>query len=69
MDLEILILLAHEMIGEAEQEARGGCEFGDFFCHPDGETPTSLLQRGIYDTIAVAFKGGAWLVHGERRVG
>ena len=60
MDLEIRILLAHEMLGEGGQEARRGCDFNDFFGHPDGATPASLLQRGIYNTIAVALKGGPW---------
>ena len=60
MDLEVRLLLAHEMVGVGGQEARGGCEFASFFSCPDGATPATLLKRGIYDTIAVALKGGAW---------
>ena len=54
------ILLAHEMPGIGGQEKRFGCEFGDFFGHPDGATPAELLQRGIYSAIACPLKGGAW---------
>jgi len=60
MDDGIHILLAHEMTGAGGQETRFGCEFGDFFGHPDGATPHELLKRGIYSEIAVPLKGGAW---------
>jgi len=60
MDLEIRLLLAHEMIGVGGQETRGGCDFGSFFACPDGATPHDLITRGIYSKIAVALKGGAW---------
>jgi hypothetical protein len=60
MDLEVSILLVHEMAGAGGQEARFGCEFGSFFSCPDGETPGELIQRGIYSSIAVPLKGGAW---------
>jgi len=59
MDIGVHILLAHEMPG-AGQEARHGCEFGDFFACADGNTPEDLLKRGIYSEIAVPLKGGAW---------
>jgi len=60
MDLKVDVLLAHEMPGIGGQEARFGTEFGTFFCCPDGPTPPELLGRGIYSTIAVPLKGGAW---------
>jgi len=56
----IHVLLAHEMTGAGGQEARFGCEFGDFFGHPDGATPSELLKRGVYSEIAVPLKGGMW---------
>ena len=60
MNAGINTLLAHEMIGVGGQEARFGCEFGDFFRSPPDGTPAELLQRGIYAKIAVALKGAAW---------
>jgi len=60
MDLEIPLLLAHEMPGIGGQAGRHGCEFGSFFACPDGATPQPLLSRGIYAKIAIALKGGAW---------
>ena len=60
MDAGTNILLVHEMIGVGGQEARFGCEFGDFFRSPPDGTPNDLLQRGIYATIAVAMRGGVW---------
>ena len=60
MDAGINTLLAHEMIGVGGQEARFGCEFGDFFRSPPDGTPAELLQRGIYAKIAVALKGAEW---------
>ena len=60
MDLGVRILLAHEMPGVGGQELRHACEFGTLFSHEDGSTPRELLQRGIYSTIAVPLKGGAW---------
>ena len=60
MDAGVNTLLVHEMIGVGGQEEHFGCEFNDFFrSEPDG-TPGDLLQRGIYSSIAVAMKGGAW---------
>ena len=56
MDLEVHVLLVHEMPGSGGQEARFGCEFGCFFSHPEGATPTELLSRGIYSEIAVPLK-------------
>ena len=32
---------------------RFGCEFADFFGHPDGATPPELLKRNLYSEIAV----------------
>jgi hypothetical protein len=42
------------------QEARFGCEFGSFFSCAAGATPSDLIKRGIYSSIAVPLKGGAW---------
>lgn len=60
MDLNVHVLLVHEMPGVGGQEARHGCEFGTFFAHPKGATPSELLKRGIYSEIAVPLKGGPW---------
>jgi hypothetical protein len=60
MNEGVSILLAHEMIGVGGQEARHGCEFGDFFSSPPDGTPSELLNRGIYSSIAVALKGSEW---------
>ena len=57
MDLEIPILLAHEMVG-CDEAARDGCEFGIFFS--EDATPQDLLRRGIYNSIATPLKGGPW---------
>ena len=59
MDAGVPLLLAHEMIGQG-QEQRHGCEFGTFFSCDHGATPLELLHRGIYAKIAVALKGGMW---------
>jgi len=59
-DLGVNVLLVHEMPGAGGQEARFGCEFSSFFACVDGTTPAELLQRGIYSSIAVPLKGGAW---------
>lgn len=56
MDLNVHVLLTHEMPGTGGQEARFGCEFGSFF----GATPSDLLKRGVYSEVAVALKGGPW---------
>ena len=60
MDLEVLVLLAHEMPGIGGQEERHGCEFDTFFACEEGATPNRLLKRGVYDTIAIPLKGGGW---------
>jgi hypothetical protein len=60
MDLQVPLLLAHEMPGQAGQEVRHGCEFGVFFACEQGETPNELLRKGIYHEIAVPLKEGAW---------
>jgi len=60
MDLEVNVLLVHEMPGAGGQEARFGCEFGSFFACASGATPSELLKRGIYSSIAVPLKGGPW---------
>ena len=46
-DLDVHVLLAHEMLGMGGQKARFGCEFGAFFSCVDGSTPEELLRRGI----------------------
>jgi hypothetical protein len=53
------LVLAHEQPGLG-QEARHGCEFGQFFGCERGTTPAALLQLGIYQKIAIALKGGEW---------
>lgn len=58
MDAGVHLLLCHEMDGPG-QEARHGCEFANFFSHPDGTTPHELLSRGIYRSIACSLKAGA----------
>ena len=60
MDAGVRLLLVHEMLGVGGQEARFGCEFAKFFSCDDGATPVELLNRGIYDEIAIALKGGEW---------
>ena len=60
MDLDVNVLLVHEMPGAGGQEARHGCEFSSFFSCSDGATPPELLRRGIYSSIAVPLKGGPW---------
>ena len=62
----IPLVLAHEMPDPREPqhkigsnaEGRCPCEFADFFLST--QTPEELLRAGIYDNVAVAFKGGAW---------
>ena len=58
IELQVHVLLAHEMPGV--EKGRHACEFGTFFTHPDGSTPSELLKRGIYSEIAVPLKGGPW---------
>ena len=60
MELNVNILLVHEMPGAGGQEQRFACTFDSFFSCPDGATPEYLLKRGIYSSIAVTFKGGPW---------
>jgi len=55
MDMDIHLVLAHEMVGLGQDE-RFGCEFGKFF----ETTPSGLLQRGIYNEIARPLRGGPW---------
>ena len=57
MDEDVPILLAHEMPGLGEDE-RHGCEFDLFFTARDGATPMELLQRKIYEQIAVPLRAG-----------
>ena len=62
----IPLVLAHEMPDPREPQHKLGsnaagrcpCEFADFFLPT--QTPEELLKAGIYDNVAVAFKGGAW---------
>jgi len=58
--LGVHLLLAHEMRGLGGQEERYGCDFALFFSNPDGSTPPALLQRVVYNELAVPLKGGAW---------
>ena len=60
MDLNVHVLLVHEMPGIGGQTQRFAVEFAAFFGHPDGATAPALLARGIYSEIAVPLKGGAW---------
>jgi hypothetical protein len=60
MNSNVHVLLVHEMNGIGGQEARHGCEFKMFFSNPEGATPGDLIGMGIYSSIAVALKGGAW---------
>ncbi len=60
MNLGVHIILAHEMPGVGGQAARHGCDFGSFFACDAGTTPSELLQRGIYNEIALPLKGGEW---------
>jgi len=60
IDFGVNVLLVHEMPGAGGQEARFGCEFASFFSCADGATPPELLNRGIYSSVAVPLKGGAW---------
>jgi len=53
----VQLVLAHEMPGHC-QEARDGVEFSTFFA--SDQTPTTLLKQGIYNSVAVPLKGGAW---------
>jgi len=54
------LLLCHEMPGPGQERApRLGCEFAEFFAHPDGATPHVLLSQNIYKQIACPLKGGA----------
>ena len=58
MRLGIPVLLAHEMPGLGGQESRFGVPFSAFF--DSSATPIELIKAGIYATIAVPLKGGAW---------
>ena len=59
MDLGVPLLLVHEMPGLGQEE-RHACSFDKFFACDHGTTPAVLLNRGIYDQIAIALKGGEW---------
>ena len=54
----VRLLLAHESPGLGGQEARGAVRFDTFF--ERGQTPSSLLAAGVYSSLAVPLKGGAW---------
>ena len=54
----IPVILAHEMPGVGGQGERHGVAFSTFFA--SDATPMELIKAGIYATIAVALKGGAW---------
>ena len=46
--------------GVGGQDARDAVDFGAFFSCEHGTTPQELLQRGVYNKIALALKGGEW---------
>jgi len=56
MELQLPLLLAHEMPGDGEQQERHACEFSHFFT----VTPPEVLRGGIYSKIAAPLKGGEW---------
>ena len=58
MSRGIAVTLMHEMPGLGGQAERDGVAFATFFA--SDATPIPLLKAGIYATIAVALKGGAW---------
>ena len=58
MSRGISLTLMHEMPGIGGQAERHGVAFATFFA--SDATPLPLLKAGIYATIAVALKGGAW---------
>ena len=60
MEMGIHVLLAHEMPCMTGKEDQLGCNFSDFFEHPEGATPTELLNLGVYAGIALPLKSGAW---------
>lgn len=60
MDSNLHLLLAHEMTGTGGQEKRHGARFEIFFANEAGATPQELIQAGIYNSIAIPLKGGAW---------
>ena len=51
------LVLAHEMPG-IHKDGRHAVEFNTFFAAD--QTPDELIQAGIYSTIAVPLKRGAW---------
>jgi len=59
LGLRVRVVLAHEMIGLG-QDGRHPCEFEKFFSCANGDTPKFLIQAGLYRTVAVPLKGGAW---------
>ena len=61
VDANVPLLLVHEMAGAVGTvEERHSVDFATFFACDRGATPNELLQRGIYSSIAIALKGGAW---------
>jgi len=59
LTLNVRVVLVHEMIGIGQDE-RQPCEFDRFFSCAEGDTPKSLIQAGLYRTVAVPLKGAAW---------
>jgi hypothetical protein len=57
MEAGVQLHLAHEMPGLG-QEGRSAAPFDSFFACDRGATPVELLRCGIYDSIAMALKGG-----------
>ena len=60
MEGQVHLLLAHEMPGVGGQLVRHGVDFGTFFASTEGATPKDLILAGIYTSIAIPLKGGAW---------
>ena len=58
LELGVHVLLAHEMPGVGQPEARHGVDFASFF--DSDSTPKRLIDAGIYNEVAVPLKGVAW---------
>jgi len=54
-------MTADDLSGAGGQEERYACEFADLFA-VDGVpmTPSSLIEAGLYDPIAITLKGSHW---------
>ena len=57
----MLLFVIISLQGPVEAMAeRHSVEFKTFFDCERGETPKTLIRRGIYNSIAVPLKGGEW---------